>query len=85
MDPLRIAVRALLAYVALLLFVRMSGKRTVKHGSPFDFTLALILGDMVDDLLWAEVAAAQFVVATGVLVLVHTAMDTARYRIGGGR
>ena len=82
MDPLRIAIRAVFGYIVLLVLVRVSGKRTLKHGSPFDFAVALILGDMVDDLLWAEVAAAQFVVACGVLVLTHTVFEQVRYRVG---
>jgi uncharacterized membrane protein YcaP (DUF421 family) len=82
MDPLRIGVRIVFAYLVLLLLVRVSGKRTVKQGSPFDFTVALIIGDMMDDLIWAEVDASKFVVAAGVLVLVHTAFDLIRYRSG---
>ena len=31
--------------------------------------LALVFGDLVDDLVWAEVAASQFVVAAGTLFL----------------
>lgn len=81
MDPLRIAVRAAFAYVILAAFVRLSGKRTVKHASPFDFTVALIIGDMVDDVLWAEVNASSFVVATAVLFMVHTAFDYFRFRL----
>jgi uncharacterized membrane protein YcaP (DUF421 family) len=84
MDPLRIATRVLFGYVVLLALVRLSGKRTVKHSSPFDFTIALITGDMIDDLLWAEVAASQFVVGAGILFVVHTAMDLFRFRAGGG-
>jgi uncharacterized membrane protein YcaP (DUF421 family) len=82
MDPLRIAVRALFAFVVLLVLIRVSGKRTVKQGSPFDFTLALIIGDMVDDAVWAEVAMSQFVVACGVLIGVHVAADYVRWRAG---
>jgi uncharacterized membrane protein YcaP (DUF421 family) len=85
MDPLRIALRALFAYVFLLVLVRQSGKRAVKHGSPFDFTVALILGDMVDDLLWAEIAASEFVVAGGTLFAIHTALDVVRFRVGSLR
>jgi uncharacterized membrane protein YcaP (DUF421 family) len=84
-DPLRLAVRVLFAYVLLLLFVRLTGHRTVKHGSPFDFTVALILGDMIDDAIWAEVSAAQFVVACGVLFTVHTMFDVLRFRAGAAR
>jgi uncharacterized membrane protein YcaP (DUF421 family) len=80
MDPLRIAVRAAFAFLVLLLLVRVSGKRTVKQGSPFDFTVALILGDMFDDAVWAEVAMSQFVVACGVLVSVHVLIDYGRWK-----
>ena len=75
MDPLRIAVRAVFGFVYLLVLVRGSGKRSIKHGSPFDFAVALILGDLVDDLLWAEVPAAHFVIASGVIVLTHTVFE----------
>ena len=81
MDPLRIVARVLFAYVVLLVLVRVGGKRLVRHASPFDFALSLILGDMVDDLLWAEVDAAVFVVAAGVLVMIHVAMDLLRFRL----
>jgi uncharacterized membrane protein YcaP (DUF421 family) len=81
MDPLRIAVRAVFAYVTLLVLVRVSGKRTVKQGSPFDFTIALVLGDIFDDAVWAEVPMSEFVVAAGVLVALHVAMDTLRFRM----
>jgi uncharacterized membrane protein YcaP (DUF421 family) len=80
MDPLRIAIRAVFAYLTLLVLVRVSGKRTVKQGSPFDFTIALVLGDIFDDAVWAEVAISQFVVAASALVALHVAMDTMRFR-----
>ena len=85
MDPLRIAVRVVFAYVVLLIMVRVSGKRTVRHASPFDFTLTLILGDMVDDVLWAEVDASIFVVAAGVLVTVHILVELMQMRVASWR
>lgn len=85
MDLVRIAVRVVFAYVVLLALVRSSGKRTVKQGSPFDFTMALILGDMFDDAVWAEVPASQFVVACGALVLIHVTLDWMRFRRGVAR
>jgi uncharacterized membrane protein YcaP (DUF421 family) len=80
MDLSHIVARVVFAYVVLLIMVRVSGKRTVRHASPFDFTLSLVLGDMVDDLLWAEVDASVFVVAVGVLVTVHIAVALLRMR-----
>ena len=81
MDPLRIAVRTVLCYLFLLGLVRASGKRGVKQVTPFDFVLVLILGDLVDDALWAEVPFAQFVVAASTLVLTKLTM-TAYKRLG---
>jgi len=80
MDPLRIAVRAVFVFVVVQALVRASGKRTVKQGSPFDFTVALILGDMFDDAMWAEVALSQFVVACGTLIGAHVLTDIIRFR-----
>jgi uncharacterized membrane protein YcaP (DUF421 family) len=85
MDPFRIVVRVVFAYVTLLVLVRVSGKRTVKQGSPFDFAVALILGDMFDDAVWAEVALSQFVIASGTLMAAHLLLDMARFRAGAWR
>jgi uncharacterized membrane protein YcaP (DUF421 family) len=80
MDPLRILTRVLFAYVMLLIMMRAGGKRLVRHASPLDFALSVILGDMVDDLLWAEVDASVFVVGVGVLMMIHIALDLLRSR-----
>ena len=80
MDPLRIAARAVFAYVVLLILMRLSGKRTIKHGSTSDFTIALMVGDLVDDMIWAEVPASQFLVAVSALFTVHIAFDVARFK-----
>ena len=69
MDPARIAVRALVAYAYLLFTTRASGKRAVAQATPFDFVMALILGDVIDDGLWAEVSTARFGVAVSALCL----------------
>ena len=82
MDPLRLIVRVLFAYLFALALMRTSGKRSVKQGDPQSFVLALIIGDMFDDLFWAEVPAAQFVVATGTLVLLHVMASVSLYRAG---
>ena len=80
MDPLRILVRVLFSYVLLLILVRAGGKRLVRHASPLDFALSVIMGDLVDDLLWAEVDASVFVVSVGVLLLIHVGLDLMRSR-----
>ena len=80
MDPLRIACRAVFVYCTLLALVRVSGKRTIKQGSAFDFTVALILGDMADDAVWAEVPLSQFVVACATLLIAHVLLEVSRFR-----
>ena len=80
MDPLRILARVLFSYVLLLILMRAGGKRLVRHASPLDFALSVIMGDMIDDLLWAEVDASVFVVAVGALLLIHVALDLVRFR-----
>lgn len=69
MELWRIAIRAIAAYVYLLVMTRASGKRVVREATPFDFVVALIVGDMIDDALWAEVAMAKFAAGVGSLFL----------------
>ena len=64
MDPFRMVVRCLMVYVVLLLLLRLAGKRTIRQGTAFDLVLSLILGDLVDDAILAEVPIAEYVVAS---------------------
>jgi uncharacterized membrane protein YcaP (DUF421 family) len=79
-DLLQIPVRVVFAYVVLLVLMRLSGKRSVRQASPFDFTFAIAMGDLIDNMMLGEVRAAVFVVATGVLMATHVALDQARAR-----
>lgn len=80
LDPVRIAVRVVVAYVLLLVLLRLSGKHSVKQSNPLDFTLVMILGDMVDDAVWAEVHVSLFVAGAVSLVAIHTGLDFWRWR-----
>ena len=75
MELTRIAIRVLFAYLFLLGILRASGKRTIAQGTTFDFVIALVMGDLIDDLLWAEVPAGQFVVAVAIVVLAHVGVS----------
>lgn len=77
MDPLRIAVRAAFAFVFLLTLMRIAGRRTIGQADLSSFIVAIVIGDLFDDFFWAEVSAAQFVVAIGTIVTVHLASVTA--------
>jgi uncharacterized membrane protein YcaP (DUF421 family) len=82
MDPLRLFVRAAFAFVFIFVLLRVSGERTVRQGDLASFVVALIIGDMFDDLIWAEVAATQFVVGVGTLLFVHVLVAEARFTSG---
>lgn len=78
MDLWRIAVRALAAYVYLLITTRAAGKRVVSQASPFDLIVSLIIGDLIDDMIWSEVSVAKFGAA-----VVTIALCDAIGKIGG--
>lgn len=91
MDLGRIAVRALVAYIYLLVTARVSGKRVVQQATPFDFIVALILGDLIDDCMWAEVSVAKFgaavtsVVAADILVKFAAMRSSLVFRLVNGK
>jgi uncharacterized membrane protein YcaP (DUF421 family) len=82
MDPLRLIVRTAFAYVFILALLRVSGKRTVKQGDIASFVVALIIGDMFDDAIWAEVPVSQFVAGVGTLVFLHALVSVNLFTSG---
>ena len=82
MEPLRIAVRVVFVYFFALALVRVSGKREIRHADMASFTLAVILGDLFDDAIWADVPMAEFVVASGMLVVMHIVVSIDDYYRG---
>jgi uncharacterized membrane protein YcaP (DUF421 family) len=79
MELHKIAIRVLFAYVVLLALMRFSGKRVVSEAGARDFVLALIIGDLIDDLMWGEVGAAEYAAATGGIVLTGLLVALATY------
>jgi uncharacterized membrane protein YcaP (DUF421 family) len=70
MDPhelLMTALRALGVYILMLLVIRLLGKRTVGNFAAFDLLVALMLGEVVDEIIYGDVSIAQGVVAIGVV------------------
>jgi uncharacterized membrane protein YcaP (DUF421 family) len=76
MDLARIAVRALIAYIYLLVMERATGKRVIGEATPFDFVVALIIGDLADDALWAEVSMTRFGAAIGSIISIDIVVST---------
>ena len=74
MDPRDLALtaaRAVVVYAAMLAVIRLSGKRTIGSFSAFDFLVALMLGEVVDEIIYGSVSMVQGFVAIGVLGLLH--------------
>jgi uncharacterized membrane protein YcaP (DUF421 family) len=79
MELHKIVVRVVFAYLVLLALMRLSGKRVVSQAGALDFVVALIMGDLIDDLLWAEVGAAKFAVAAGGITFAGLLVALASY------
>jgi uncharacterized membrane protein YcaP (DUF421 family) len=74
MDPhelLMTALRALGVYVLMLIVIRLLGKRTVGNFAAFDLLVALMLGEVVDEIVYGDVSIAQGLVAIGVVAAAH--------------
>lgn len=53
------AARALLVYAAMLVVIRLLGKRTVGNFTAFDLLVALMLGEVVDEIIYGDVTLLQ--------------------------
>jgi uncharacterized membrane protein YcaP (DUF421 family) len=82
MEPFAIVVRVIFAYCWVLLMLRITGRRAIGQSDAASFVVALVIGDMFDDLFWGEVSAAQFVVGVGVLAVAHLWNTIARFGAG---
>ena len=66
MEPrelLMTAARALAVYGLMLVVIRLSGKRAVGNFTAFDLLVALMLGEVVDEIIYGDVTFAQGTVA----------------------
>ena len=72
-----LVVRAVVAYVFLLALVRISGKRLLSQATGMEFALAIMIGDLVDDAIFATIPFAQFIVAAGMLTLAQMSVGIA--------
>jgi uncharacterized membrane protein YcaP (DUF421 family) len=70
MDPAELsltAARALAVYLVMLIVIRALGKRTVGNFSAFDLLVALMLGEVVDEIIYGDVRFLQGTVAIVVI------------------
>ena len=74
MDASIIGVRAFFTFAVLFVLLRLSGKRIVAESTVFDFILALIVGDLVDDVFFGEQPVSMFIAALGTLIVLEVVM-----------
>lgn len=70
-ELLLTAARGVLVYIVFLVIIRLLGKRTVGNFTPFDFLVALMLGEVVDEIIYGDVNLVQGFTAVVVIALLH--------------
>jgi uncharacterized membrane protein YcaP (DUF421 family) len=63
------ALRAAGIYMLMLVVIRLLGKRSVGAFSAFDLLVALMLGEVVDEIIYGDVSFLQGMVAIGVIAI----------------
>jgi uncharacterized membrane protein YcaP (DUF421 family) len=72
-ELLMTALRAIAVYVFVLIVIRLMGKRAVGNFSAFDLLVALMIGEIVDELIYGDVTILQGAIPIIVIVLMHEA------------
>ena len=63
-----VAVCAMLAYIVLFLFIRISGKRTLAKLTAFDFVVTVTLGSTLSSMILGKVTLAEGAVALAIII-----------------
>jgi uncharacterized membrane protein YcaP (DUF421 family) len=79
-DLLLTAGRGILVYFFMLVVIRLLGKRSVGAFSAFDLLVALMLGEVVDEIIYGDVSLVQGFTAVGVVALCHYATGWMGYK-----
>ena len=72
-ELLATAGRAFAVYALLLVVIRVLGKREVGNFTAFDLLVALMLGEVVDEIIYGDVEFVQGAVAIGSIALIQYA------------
>jgi uncharacterized membrane protein YcaP (DUF421 family) len=86
MDPAELlltSARAVAVYALMLVVIRFLGKRTVGNFSAFDLLIALMLGELVDEIIYGDVRFLQGTVAIVTLSALAAADSWASYASRG--
>jgi uncharacterized membrane protein YcaP (DUF421 family) len=82
MDPhelLFTAARAAAVYAIMLVVLRLSGKRAIGNFSAFDLLVALMLGEVVDEIIYGDVDFLQGLVPIAVVTLLQVGTSWLSY------
>ena len=82
MDPhelLLTAARASAIYIVMLFVLRLSGKRAIGNFSAFDLLVALMLGEVVDEIIYGDVEFLQGLVPILVVTLLQVGSSWLSY------
>ena len=79
-ELLQTALRATLVYLFVLFLLRMLGKRSVGNLSAFDLLVALMIGEVTDEIIFGDVTLAKGAVALVVIAFWHYANSWATFR-----
>jgi uncharacterized membrane protein YcaP (DUF421 family) len=74
------AARAVGVYFFMLVVIRLLGKRSVGAFSAFDLLVALMLGEVVDEIIYGDVSLWQGGVAVGVIALCQFVTECAAFK-----
>lgn len=72
--------RIAMTYVVVLTLVILSGKRTLRDVSPQNFAVAIMLGDMMDDVIWGEIPMVQGFLGLSTIVLLQILVSIAAFK-----
>lgn len=78
-ELLMTALRAVAVYVLMLIIIRLLGKRTIGNFTVFDLLVALMLGEVVDEMIYGDVTLLQGSVAVVVLAFAKSATSWLTY------
>jgi uncharacterized membrane protein YcaP (DUF421 family) len=80
LDLTGIIVRVSIMYLYALALVRISGKQSLGQLTLMDFVVTLVIGDLFDDIFWAEVPIIQGIVGFATIIFAQILVTFATSR-----
>jgi uncharacterized membrane protein YcaP (DUF421 family) len=72
-ELLMTALRAIAVYILVFIVIRLMGKRAVGNFSAFDLLVALMIGEIVDEMIYGDVTFLQGAIPIIIIMLMHEA------------